>query len=75
VHCRDTGRRLLVDVRVRQALEYAIDKEGMAGGIGKGFMKPAYQGAKDTDLWYITGQTGRKYDPAKVKQLLADAGI
>ena len=62
------------DIRVREALEYAIDKEAMAEGIGMGFFDVAYQAALPDDPYYVSGLTERKYDPAKAKQLLADAG-
>lgn len=60
--------------KVREALEYAIDKNGMTAGLGKGTQYPAYQLAAPKDAWYIKGYPERKYDPAKAKQLLAEAG-
>jgi peptide/nickel transport system substrate-binding protein len=62
------------DKRVREALEYAINREAIAKSVGKGYFEPAYQMADKTDLWYQSGMIERKYDPAKAKQLLADAG-
>ncbi|MBN1191855.1 MAG: hypothetical protein JXA46_19040 [Dehalococcoidales bacterium] len=66
------------DVRVRQALEYAIDKESMALGIGKGTQFPAYQCAVQPpmgqDAWYMPDIEPRTYDVEKAKALLADAG-
>jgi peptide/nickel transport system substrate-binding protein len=66
------------DVRVRQALEYAIDKESMIAGIGLGTQFPAYQFAISPpvgqDPWYLPDQPARKYNPAKAKELLAAAG-
>jgi peptide/nickel transport system substrate-binding protein len=59
---------------VREALDYAIDKEGMAQGIGLGTQFPAYQCASPADGWYIKDYQPRKYDPEKAKQLLKDAG-
>ncbi len=59
---------------VRQALDYAIDKEGMAKGIGLGTQFPAYQCASSADGWYIKDYQPRKYDPQKAKDLLKQAG-
>jgi len=60
--------------KVREALEYAIDKKGMTEGLGKGTQNPAYQLAAPKDPWYIQGLPLREYNPAKAKQLLAEAG-
>jgi peptide/nickel transport system substrate-binding protein len=61
------------NIKVRQALEYAIDRNDLAS-IGKGFWVPAFQMAVPTDSRYIPDLAPRKYDPAKAKQLLAEAG-
>jgi peptide/nickel transport system substrate-binding protein len=63
------------DKRVREALEYAINREAIAKAVGKGYFEPAYQMADKTDPWYQGGVIERKFDPAKAKQLLADAGF
>jgi peptide/nickel transport system substrate-binding protein len=66
------------DPRVRQALEYAIDKDAMAKGLGKGTQFPAYQCAVEPpmgqDAWYLPEVAPRKFDIAKAKALLTDAG-
>jgi ABC-type transport system substrate-binding protein len=59
---------------VRQAVEYAIDREGMAKGIGQGTMSPIYQQGVEKDPWFVKGQPKLTYNVAKAKQLLADAG-
>jgi peptide/nickel transport system substrate-binding protein len=61
------------DPKVRMAVEYALDRETMAQ-IGKGFYKAPYQVAGPEYAWYNPSLTPRKYDPAKAKQLLAQAG-
>jgi peptide/nickel transport system substrate-binding protein len=58
---------------VRQAAEYAIDKEAMAAAFGYGF-KSAYQFSTKDSLAYDPSIQGRHYDPAKAKALLAQAG-
>ena len=62
--------------KVREAVEYAIDKEGIARTFGHGFTQAPYQLvpractlAYDPDF-----KIGRKYDPEKAKQLIAEAG-
>jgi peptide/nickel transport system substrate-binding protein len=65
----------LADVRVRQAINYAFDTEALLQGVGKGFgtlttqifppRSPGYDAALDSKY---------AYDPAKAKELLAEAG-
>jgi peptide/nickel transport system substrate-binding protein len=65
----------LADVRVRQAINYAFDKESLLEAVGKGYgtvttqVFPTSSAAYDPDL-----DDDYDYDPAKAKQLLADAG-
>jgi peptide/nickel transport system substrate-binding protein len=62
------------DIRVRQAVEYAINKEAVAKATGFGFAKAAYQLVSDASRYYSPDLEMRKYDPDKARQLLADAG-
>ena len=61
-------------LEVRQAVEYALDKAGMAQGIGLGTQYPATQLGIAKDAWYINNYPARNYDVAKAKALLAQAG-
>lgn len=64
-------------LQVRQALYYAIDSETLINGIGGGAKRgyiALYQMAEPKDPWYVADLPARKYDLAKAKQLLADAG-
>jgi ABC-type transport system substrate-binding protein len=61
------------DKRVRQALDYAIDKDAFVHTFGWGFGITAYQLPAEGQKGYIPG-IGRKYDPEKAKQLLTEAG-
>ena len=72
----DSGRpgSPFADKRVRQAVEYAIDREAIAKAVGFGFLKAAYQLFPGHPLGNIPDLEGRRYSPAKAKQLLADAG-
>ena len=62
------------DQRIREAVEYAIDKEAICSGPGMGLYKPAYQLALEGSPDFNTTLTPRKYDVAKAKELLAAAG-
>ena len=63
------------DLRVRQALEYAIDKKAITDSLGYGFQEPATEFASTKDARYVTGLTPRNYDPNMAKQLLTAAGF
>jgi peptide/nickel transport system substrate-binding protein len=60
--------------KVRQAAEYAIDKESIARAFGYGFSTPAYQLPNPKSSAYVSSIQARKYDVAKAKQLLTEAG-
>jgi peptide/nickel transport system substrate-binding protein len=60
--------------KVREAVEYAIDRQSLSDGIGYGYFGPAYQFASPVVPFYDPSLTPRKYDPKKAKQLLAEAG-
>jgi peptide/nickel transport system substrate-binding protein len=62
------------DVRVRQAFEYAINKEAIINALGYGFWEAAYQFPIPGMSGYLDDIVPRKYDPAKAKALLAEAG-
>ena len=64
-----------IDPKVREAVEYAIDKEEMVDSFGYGFWEAQYEAAPTSrPAAYVPGLAERKYDPDKAKQLLADAG-
>jgi peptide/nickel transport system substrate-binding protein len=61
--------------KVREAVEYAIDKEAIAKAFGYGYLQAPYQIPSSSSLAYDPNFTlARKYDLAKAKQLLAEAG-
>lgn len=62
------------NLEVREAAEYAIDKVAISNTFGYGFTQPAYQVPSPAVMAYDPAITGRTYDVAKAKQLLADAG-
>lgn len=65
----------LADVKVRQAIAYALDREAMLGALQQGY-------GEVTNQVYGTGASAYlpeldnyySYDPAKAKELLAEAG-
>lgn len=61
------------DLRVREALDYAIDRDSIVKSLGYGFWATTYQFALPGTPAYIEGLK-RPYNPEKAKQLLADAG-
>jgi peptide/nickel transport system substrate-binding protein len=60
--------------KVREAIEYAIDKEAIAKAKSYGFWVAAYQLPPPGTMAFMKNFKGRKYDPAKAKQLLSEAG-
>lgn len=65
----------LGDVRVRQAINYAVDREGLLQALAKGYgtvtqqVFPESSAAYDPEL-----DSYYEYDPEKAKELLAEAG-
>jgi peptide/nickel transport system substrate-binding protein len=64
----------LDNVKVRQAVAYAIDRETMIKTLVQGFGKLAHSILPEESWAYTTGQT-YSYDPAKAKKLLDEAGF
>jgi peptide/nickel transport system substrate-binding protein len=64
----------LANPKVRKSLEYAIDKEAICAGPGGGYYTPVYQVFRQTSQNNDPNSPPRKYDQAKAKQLLAEAG-
>ena len=63
------------DVRVRQALNYAVDKEAIVEHLLGGFGAVSSQGATPNTFGYDAGIAPYPYDPAKARELLAAAGL
>jgi len=61
--------------KVREAVEYAIDRESIAKILGYGYLEAPYQIAPRSSLAYDPDfPWKRKYDPEKARQLLSEAG-
>jgi peptide/nickel transport system substrate-binding protein len=65
---------VMQDVRVRQAINYAIDKDSIAERILFGYGKPAYGMLNAGTFAYDPDFVSYTYDPDKARELLADAG-
>jgi peptide/nickel transport system substrate-binding protein len=61
--------------KVREAISYAIDREAIAKARGFGYWQAAYQLPNPGSPSYLTDFGGHKYDVAKAKQLLTEAGV
>lgn len=64
----------LDDVRVRQALYHAIDREGIAQFVLGGMASPAYSPLAPPYLGHTDDVPHYEYDPARARELLAEAG-
>jgi ABC-type transport system substrate-binding protein len=60
--------------KVREAVDYAIDKVSLTKAVGYGLLYPSYQLAPPEIVGYNPDLKPRLYDPAKAKQLLKEAG-
>ncbi|WP_174242003.1 ABC transporter substrate-binding protein [Teichococcus oryzae] len=68
------GRNPLQDVRVRQALSLAIDRKAVQERVMDGVATPAAQYLPEGMTGTLPGLPVLPYDPARAKQLLAEAG-
>ncbi|WP_199548266.1 ABC transporter substrate-binding protein [Streptomyces sp. N35] len=71
----NTKHKPFDDVRVRQALHYAIDKEKMVEVALRGHGKPATSFLNEDNPSHRPAKTVYAYDPEKAKKLLKDAGV
>jgi peptide/nickel transport system substrate-binding protein len=63
------------NVKVRQAIAYAIDNAAIAKAIGYGYWIPSTVLATPQQFGYVAGIGYQPQNVAKAKQLLADAGF
>lgn len=70
----NTSRPLLKDLRVRQAIAYAVDRNTLVDKLTYGSAKLATEDLPDFMWAYNPNVKVYPYDPAKAKQLLSDAG-
>lgn len=62
------------DIRVRQAMNYAIDREAIAEDLLHGTAAPAFQMFAEASLYYTADDDIYSYDPDKATALLTEAG-
>ena len=72
--CDWSPTQALKDVRVRQAINYAVDKEAIIENIMGGFAGNLPTIWRKDFPGYDASVTGYTYDPEKAKALLAEAG-
>ncbi len=71
----NTKKGPLADIRVRQAMMYAIDREGLAGAIGGGSARAALQLWSERSPYFVPELEQRyPFDQKKARELLAAAG-
>jgi peptide/nickel transport system substrate-binding protein len=64
----------LDDIKVRQAINYALDKKAILDGAWAGYGTVIGSHESPLDPWYVDLADKYPHDVAKAKQLLADAG-
>lgn len=62
------------DERVREAINYAIDRESLAANILNNSAEPLYQFASQAHPAYDPANDRFTYDPERARELLAEAG-
>ncbi len=62
------------NIKVRQAVSYAVNRDMLAKSLGQGYYKATQQPFPDESWAYNPDIVGTSYDPAKAKQLLNEAG-
>jgi peptide/nickel transport system substrate-binding protein len=60
--------------KVREAIEYALDRPAMAKSLGFGKFEASTQIVPSASPAYVPGYNPRPYGPERARQLLADAG-
>ena len=65
---------VMQDVRIRKAINYAINRDAMAERILRGYGKPAYGMLNAGTYAYDPNFVSYTYDPDKARELLAEAG-
>jgi len=68
-------RAPFTDLRMRQAVNYAIDRKAIIDGAMAGFGHPIASHATTVNPYYLDLTAKYPHDPAKAKALLAEAGF
>jgi peptide/nickel transport system substrate-binding protein len=67
-------RAPLTDLKLRQAIAAAIDKQGLVDGVLGGYDKPMSELVAPVSFGYVEGIEAPPYDAAKAKALVQDIG-
>ena len=67
-------REPFTDIRVRQAVAHAIDKQGIIDAFDGGFADVVHTWASPNDPWFDPDFEPYPYDPDRARELLAEAG-
>ena len=70
----DVKNPLLSDVRIRQAVDLAIDRNALSSLLLRGLGKPSGQVVAPVTFGYATDIEPSPFDPARAKQLVAASG-
>jgi peptide/nickel transport system substrate-binding protein len=70
----DLTRKPFNELKVRQAMNFAINREAMIKGVLQGTADPEFQAAARANAAYRPANNLYSYNPDKAKQLLAEAG-
>jgi peptide/nickel transport system substrate-binding protein len=65
----------LANTKVRQALNYAVDKDKIIKELYNGYAIPIGSGIPNTDFGFNPAVKPYPYDPGRARQLLAEAGF
>lgn len=65
----------LADIRVRQALAHAVDKQLIAEELLRGQASPAVSAIAPTVRYHLEQDEAYPYDPERARALLAEAGV
>lgn len=65
---------IMKNLKVRQAINLAIDRPGLAKNLLKDSVKPAYDVQAPANSAYVQRPEAYSYNPDKAKKLLAEAG-
>jgi peptide/nickel transport system substrate-binding protein len=71
----NNGRKPLDDVRVRQAISYAIDRQAVDDAAEQGTAMVIGSHASPVDPWFKDLSQTYRHDPDKAKALLQQAGV
>jgi len=62
------------NLKVRQAIEFAVNREPVCKAVGAGYFEATDQSCAKSNWGYNPTPSPYKYDPAKAKTLLTEAG-